>query len=69
MTTIIHGLLAKQYGGVELPLQVLQSAAGFYLGTYDQDGPYSRESDCYWATRAEAQAALDSGDWPQKPHP
>lgn len=65
-----YGLLAKQYCGVELPLQVLQSAAGFYLGTSDpQEGPFSRESDCYWPTREAAQAALASGEWPQKPHP
>jgi hypothetical protein len=65
----MFGLLAKHYCNVELPLQVLQSAAGYYLGTFDEEGPCSRESDCYWATRAEAEAALTSGEWPQKLRP
>ncbi len=63
-----YGLLAQYYCGVELPVEVLVSAAGYYLGTFD-NGPCSRESDCYWRTREEAEAALESGDWPQKPHP
>lgn len=39
-----QGLLALEYCGKRLPLQVLQSAAGFYIGTMDDDGPCSRES-------------------------
>lgn len=65
-----YGRLAKQYCGVELPVEVLVSAAGYYLGTFDaENGPCSRESDRYWGTREEAEAALQSGNWPQKPHP
>jgi hypothetical protein len=65
-----YGKLAQEYCQVDLPVQVLQSAAGFYLGTFHpEEGPYSRESDCYWPTREAAQIALASGDWPQKPHP
>ncbi len=48
--------------GTELPFRVLESAAGFYIGTW-QDDPYSRESDRYWATYEEAQEALDTGRW------
>ena len=44
----INGVLAKQYLDVSLPLQVLQSNAGFYLGTADDDGPCSRESVEFW---------------------
>lgn len=45
-------------------LLILQSAAGFYLGTLDQDGlPNSRESEEYWRTAADAAAALQSGQW------
>ena len=43
-----NGVLAKQYLDVSLPLQVLQSNAGFYLGTADDDGPCSRESVEFW---------------------
>lgn len=48
----------------ELKLQVLSSAAGHYLGTFCDCGPYSRESD-YYDTREEAETALKSGaiDW------
>ena len=42
-----------------LPLMVLQSAHGFYLGTLNEEGPVSRESIEYWATEADAQKALD----------
>ena len=34
--------------GFQLPLQVLQSAAGFYLGTSELGMPISRESVEYW---------------------
>jgi|EndMetStandDraft_3_1072993.scaffolds.fasta_scaffold166346_2 hypothetical protein len=53
------GWLAKEWGGRDLPLKVLESAAGFYLGTADDDGPYSRESEEYWDTHDEAAAALE----------
>lgn len=69
-----NGLMARQCGR-ELPIEVLKSAAGFYLGTfvhnddYDSGGPFSRESMEYWPTRELAQEALDTGDWTQKPSP
>jgi hypothetical protein len=45
----------------DLPLKVLHSAAGYYIGTFcDNCGPYSRESD-YYKSREEAQRQLDSG--------
>ena len=43
-------------------IDVYRSAAGFYVGTYCDCGPYSRESD-YYPTRELAQAALDSGSY------
>lgn len=46
--------------GLNLELQVLMSAAGYYIGTFCDCGPYSRES-CYYKTREDAQLALDSG--------
>lgn len=43
---------------LDLPLQVLMSAAGWYVGTFcGSCGPYSRESG-YYATREEAKEAL-----------
>lgn len=64
-----YGKLAQQCLKVNLPLQVLQSAAGYYLGTRDDDGPCSRESVEYWPDRAQAEAALNNGCWTQKPEP
>ena len=37
-----------------LPVQVLKSAAGFYLGTLQNGAPFSRESERYWGTAEEA---------------
>jgi hypothetical protein len=51
--TVLSG--AKHPG---TPLAVLQSAGGFYIGFLTDDGfPYSRETE-YFATRADAEAAL-----------
>lgn len=49
--------------GTELPFQVLESGAGFYIGTLEDGFPYSRESARYWKTREEAQEALDTRKW------
>jgi hypothetical protein len=42
---------------VRLVPRVLRSAAGYYIGTQCNCGPYSRESH-YFGTRAAAEAAL-----------
>ena len=64
-----HGVLATTYGRPDLELQVLQSAAGFYIGTLcPQDGPFTRESVEYFPTRALADAALRSDRWTQRTH-
>jgi hypothetical protein len=65
------GVLAREYGHQSLPLEVLQSAAGFYLGTQQDGMPYSRESAEYWRTSAEAERALAVGEdaWTQRDHP
>ena len=52
-----------------LPLQVLQSAAGYYVGTCDEDGPVSRESNEYFKNRETAEQALADGNWSQKAEP
>jgi hypothetical protein len=60
------GALA-QAAGRQLELQVCKSAAGFYLGTRDDDGaPFTRESQEYWSKRERAEQALTSGRWTQK---
>lgn len=49
--------------GVTVELQVLHSAAGYYIGTMCNCGPYTRESLHYWRTAAGAQAAYDTDGW------
>jgi len=64
------GYLAVKYCGLSLPLRVLCSGAGYYIGTgSDELGPVSRESEEYWPTRDAAQTALDTGNWTQKHTP
>lgn len=64
------GRLALEYCGLKLPLQVLKSQAGFYLGTRDEEGPCSRESAEYWRTKREADEALTGRrKWTQRLHP
>lgn len=60
------GHLAQRYGCGNLPLKVLSSAAGYYIGTVDDDGPISRESAEYFKTKPQAQQALESGVWAQR---
>lgn len=63
------GKLAKEFG-FELKLEVLQSGAGFYIGTFDYNpseyGPFSRESEEYFSSKEEAQQALDNNTWTQR---
>jgi hypothetical protein len=51
-------------------LEVCESAAGYYLGTRNEDGePLSRQSVEYWHKRETAEAALLNGSWTQRPNP
>lgn len=67
------GELALKFGGVTLPLKVLDSPAGYYLGTLDEEGmPYSRESVEFWRKREQAEAAFKDTSrrlWTQRLHP
>ena len=66
----IFGMLARAALGIERPLQVCRSAAGYYIGTLDEGGlPESRESWEYFGTRRDAERALDSGAWTQRSSP
>ena len=44
------------------PFKVLQSGAGYYIGTMCQCEPYSRESG-YYTTRKKAEEALKSNSF------
>ena len=62
--------LSKRYIGVELPLQVCKSNAGYYIGAKMRDGtPASRDSREYYRTAELAQKALDSGTFSQRETP
>ena len=63
------GHLAMQFVGRDLPLQSLQSGAGFYLGTADREGPVTRESVEYFTDREAAERALKMGNWTQRQEP
>jgi len=58
-------LALTTYCGKFLPLEVLHSAAGHYIGTRDTEGPVSRESREYFRSHAAAQRALERGGWSQ----
>ena len=61
--------LAKRWCNLDLPLQVLKSNAGFYIGTADAEGPVSRDSAEYWRTASQAQTALDNNAFTQRETP
>ncbi len=63
------GKLAKEFGKLTLPLRIMQSAAGFYIGTSDEEGPVSRESVEYWPNECAAAVALETGEWTQREGP
>lgn len=61
------GQLAYRELGLILPVQVVRSAAGYYLGTSNEDDfPVSRESVEYFKTQEQAEQALASGNWTQR---
>ncbi|UXS01895.1 hypothetical protein [Agrobacterium tumefaciens] len=63
------GHLALFWVGKRLPLRVLRSAAGYYIGTTDEEGPVSRESIEYFPSSETAATALENGEWQQRSHP
>lgn len=61
------GFLARRDLCIELPLCILKSAAGYYIGTiHEAFGPVSRESEEYFSTPEQAEEALASGCWSQR---
>jgi hypothetical protein len=68
--TLRFGRLAQTFAHCELPLEVLQSRAGYYIGTFHPvDGPFSRESAEYFPTAQAAREALERGAWTQRSSP
>lgn len=62
------GVLAASIG-YSLPLQVLRSQAGYYIGTMSSEGPCSRESVEYYHSLFHADAALNNNSWTQRANP
>jgi hypothetical protein len=60
------GKLAYDYYKVSLPLVVCKSASGYYLGTVDDGGPVTRESNEYWRKEESARYAFENHEWTQK---
>lgn len=60
-----YGLLAMA-NGKKLPLNVYRSNAGFYIGTWTDAGPFTRESVEYFRKEEQARHALATGQWTQK---
>ncbi|CIM47266.1 hypothetical protein [Escherichia coli] len=60
-----NGMLAAQ-AGYTLPLQVLRSVCGYYIGTQCDEGPVSRESVEYYRDHEQAAQALENGTWTQR---
>lgn len=61
----VFGYNAFRYGdGRLLPVQVIETLTGAYIGTVDEAGvPFSRECQETYASAAEARAALDADTW------
>ncbi|WP_155007421.1 hypothetical protein [Klebsiella variicola] len=66
MSKTTQGHLAMA-SGICLPLSILRSRAGFYIGTKSPDlGPVSRESVEYYYSRLLAEKALADNSWTQR---
>ena len=65
MPRATFGQLALFHTGKFLPLQVLHSAGGHYIGTRDTQTLVSRESREYFRSEAAAKRALKRGAWTQ----
>ena len=63
------GVLASRFGH-ELPVRVLSSNAGYYIGTFSEShGVVSRESVEYFPTQRAAEEAFRQGKWTQRNRP
>ncbi len=60
------GVLAKKLSNLELPLDICYNTRGFYIGTYCDGLPYTRESEEFWPRRELVAEAMQTGDWTQR---
>ncbi|EFA6268573.1 hypothetical protein DXB10_21265 [Escherichia coli] len=60
-----NGILAAA-AGYTLPLEILKSTRGYYIGTQCSVGPVSRESEEYFKKHDQAEQALKNGTWRQR---
>lgn len=68
MLVASKGLLAARYG-YDLELSVQKCELGYFIGTADENGPATRESEEFWPTQEQAQAALNGEEginWVQR---
>lgn len=63
------GQLAWLYLGRALPLEILRSANGYYIGTSENREPVSRESIEYFSSHSKAETAMKEGTWTQRHTP
>ncbi|QLG96513.1 hypothetical protein HZF02_23345 [Pseudomonas yamanorum] len=63
---LTYGKIASRECGMQYPLQVLRSAAGYYIGTADGFEPVSRESEEYYRNEDAAKQALELNLWTQR---
>ena len=63
------GKVARHLSDLELPLDICYCARGFYIGTFCDAQPYTRESEEYWPRREMAAEALKTGAWTQRTAP
>ncbi len=70
--TLIHvtSFQCAKYMEEDRPLQVLHSAAGWYIGAAcERRGPLSRDSEEYYPSERDAQLALVNQSWTQRMDP
>lgn len=63
--TSTNGILAAA-AGYTLPLEILKSGRGYYIGTQCSEGPVSRESEEYFKKYEQAERVLKNGTWTQR---
>ena len=66
---MVKGILAARFG-YDLPIRVLSSRAGYYIGTFSEThGVVSRKSQQYYPTQQLAEEAFRKGTWTQRRNP
>lgn len=67
--SVLCGVLAKRRSQLDLPLDVCYGVRGYYIGTFCDAQPYTRESEEHWSRRELAATALKNEDWTQRIEP